>query len=80
MTRLRSIWLITLFGISLWMTFPHNIVTASQDQGLTPTPTAALSITPIADLPHAQYPGIVIGVLVIVIIIFIGAFVQAKKR
>ena len=80
MIRYRSIWIIALFGISLWMTLPHYTATASQDQMLTPTPTAGLVSTPIAELSKAQYPGMVIGMLAIVSIIFIGAVVLAKRR
>jgi len=80
MTRFRSLWLITLFTIILWMTFPLNAVTASQNQAHTPTPTAVIGNELISDISQAHYPGIVFGALAIVSIIFIGALAQATKR
>lgn len=80
MTRYRSLWIITLFTISLWLTFPHSALTAPIDHAPAPTPTAILGNALMTDIPQARYPGIIFGALAIVIVIALGALVRARKR
>ncbi len=81
MIRYRSLWLMILLTISLWLIFPHSALTAPMAQAPVPTPTATLGDAPISEIPQSQYPGMIYAAIVILVIIAIGnILIRIKNR
>ena len=80
MKLLRFLWLIPVIAFSLWLVLPWRTGEVPTDQGLTGAPT------PIPGIPlgaeevlNTHFPGVIFGVIVIIIIIIAGILIKPKN-
>lgn len=76
----RFFWLIPILAFSIWLSLPKNanalLENTDINQVLTPIP----GIPPgVDDILQTHFPGVMIGVAVIVIIILVGTLIKPKK-
>jgi len=77
---LRFLWIIPVIALSIWLVLPLNTGGNPNNQGLTGAPT------PIPGIPlgaeevlNTHFPGVIFGVIVIIIIIIAGVLIKLKK-
>ena len=80
MKLLRFLWLIPVLAISIWLVIQGGVNESSTNEGLSAQPT------PIPGIPlgteevlNTHFPGVIIGVIVIIVIIIAGILIKPKK-
>lgn len=76
----RFLWLIPVLLCSIWLSLPQNANALLENSDIAQVPTPIPGIPPgVEDILQTHFPGVIIGVVVIVVIILAGTLIQPKK-
>ncbi len=75
----RLLWLIPIIVLSLWLIMPGTSLAefANQTDDITPTPKPLYPED--VEVPQTHFPGLIVGTIVIVVIIFVGVLIRPRN-
>jgi hypothetical protein len=74
----RLLWIIPLLALGIWAMLAEQVQAVPALQGTLP-PTPIPGLPPSVIEPKTHFPGVIFGVIVIVIIIMIGVLLRPRK-
>ncbi len=81
--RHTFIWLFPIIVLGLWLILPAGVLADLPmqvgDGSATPTPTPRPLYPEDVTVPQTHFPGLIVGAIVIIVIILVGALIRPRK-